>query len=106
VKTFDVPLYGGKVFLYKDRKRFHKAIASYNTKAEFDDVCNGRCIEFYKKNTMHYLVGWFDDYEPTLVHEIGHLAMFVLMRVNMNPTDSGGEAYCYLLAHLYAKAKK
>jgi hypothetical protein len=102
-RNFYVPIYGGDVFIYRNRKAFDTAMKSYGSKLT-SDGCAGRCAEFTKKQKTHYLVGWFNNYKPTLVHEIGHLAMFILMRVNINPTDSNGEAYSYLLAQLYAEA--
>jgi len=41
----------------------------------------------------------------TLVHECGHAAMFILQRCGIDPTDSNGETYCYLLEDLFTQAR-
>lgn len=100
-REFTVPLYTGKVFIYRNRTKFKKAIDAHNNKIDEDDLCYGRCVELYKTGVKHYVIGWFDGNRSTLVHELGHLAIFALLNAGMAIADSNGEAYCYLLQHLY-----
>lgn len=51
-------------------------------------------------------VAVLDGERATLVHECGHAAMFILQHVGIDPTDSNGEAYCYLLDHMYARFER
>lgn len=102
-RTFNIPLYGGSVFIYKSRKPFHSAVKAHGRSIEEDNSCGGRCVEIYKPGVTRYVLGWFTDHRSTLVHELGHLAVFVITNAGMKIEDSGGEAYCYLLSHLYAE---
>lgn len=52
------------------------------------------------------IVAVLDGQRSTLVHELGHAALFILETVGINPTDSLGETYCYLLEYLYARLEK
>lgn len=100
-RYFNVPLYSGTILIYKDRNAFHKAIKSHGRTIVEDDSCGGRCVEIYKPGITHYVIGWFTRSRHTLVHELGHAAIFVITNAGMKIEDSGGEAYCYLLSHFY-----
>lgn len=49
-----------------------------------------------------YLV-WFTGPE-TLAHELSHVIFHVFDRCGMDPRDSGGEAFCYMLSQLMLEA--
>lgn len=102
----NIPIYGGKIILVKDRKQFHRLAHKYNRECERDDYCYGRCLELSRRGVTHYLVGVFNGEQRTLVHELAHATMWTLDRVGINPTDSNGETYCYLLAQLFAEATR
>jgi hypothetical protein len=59
---------------------------------------------FWKGGELVIVV--LDGSRATLVHECGHAVMFILQHVGIDPTDSNGEAYCYLLDHMYARFEK
>lgn len=104
-REFDIPLYGGKASIYRKRKAFYAAIEALGNTVEDDIHVNGRCVELSNTSHNRYVLGWFTDDRATLVHELGHLAIFVITNAGMKIEDSGGEAYCYLLSHFYSETE-
>lgn len=104
---FEVPVYGGDVYLFLDEEAFNQAMTFCCRVEEPQDVAGGRCAQLIsKEGRALYLVGWFTSRYSTLVHECGHLALFVLRRAEIDPTESNGEVYCYLLGALVALLTK
>lgn len=51
-----------------------------------------------------YLV-WADS-SATLAHELSHCVLHVFERVGIDPRDSGGEPFCYMLSQLMLDATR
>jgi hypothetical protein len=49
-----------------------------------------------------YLV--YSNSPDVLAHELTHVLLHVWERCGMNPSDSGGEAFCYMLSQLMLDA--
>jgi hypothetical protein len=50
-----------------------------------------------------FFLGVFDGRLSTLAHECAHAVFMVLERVGIEPTDSHGEAFCYLLEDMFKR---
>jgi len=99
---FDVPVYGGRVYLYTDVRRLGRA-RRFLKLGEEERGLNGRCatVENEKTGEVLYLVSWYNGDVGTLAHEAGHLAFSVLERAGvLVGGEAGDEAYCYLLGDL------
>lgn len=103
-RDFVVPMYGGRVIAYRDRRRYQSAVrACYGPEDEDMATCRGMCFPAQNEaGARLYVVGWFDGELPTLVHECGHLAVFVLGHAGIDPKDSAGEPLCYVLDYVFA----
>lgn len=101
-RTFPVPLYPGRVYLYLSRSRFNAISRALGCASRVDIRNAGVCLKTThpKTGVPLYVVGWFDKCTRTLVHETTHAALFVLEDVGISPTDSRGEPLCYLLGAL------
>lgn len=100
-KQFEIPLYGGTVMLFKTPKAFEQAVAYLKVPRDEELVLAGTFMPLENdEGEALFLIGWFDGNRSTLVHEAGHLAIFVCKRVGIDPNDSAGEAFCYLLGDL------
>ena len=90
-QTIPIPLYNGVLYVYRNREFYNRTLKAYGIKP--DDYCAGRCVELFKKGRTMYLLGWFNRNRATLVHELGHAAIFIITNAGMKVEDSGGEAY-------------
>lgn len=101
VADFYVPLYGGRVCLFTSPDKYSKAL-------EFLQQAPGKprvagCARWLRRDDEDmYMVGWFDGKPSTLVHEAGHVALYIAEHVGIKPAASGGEPFCYLLDNLCA----
>lgn len=102
IKSFDVPIYGGQVWFFRSRKAYVKALQYIGLEDDIGKLSG--CFSYVesKDGRVVYLVGHFDKIRSTLAHEVGHLAIYVLRRAGINPCDSGGEVFCYLLSEVLA----
>lgn len=57
-----------------------------------------------KDGMWTYLV--FAPEPHTLAHELSHVLFHVFERCGMDPRDSGGEAFCYMLSQLMLEAPR
>lgn len=71
----------------------------------------GKVIEHYKNdNCCSYVVWVSDEWKPTpdglntLVHEITHVTMTILMRRGFDADRDHEEPYCYMAGHLFERA--
>lgn len=95
-KCFAIPIYGGTVCYYTDRKTYSAALA-FCRGEPLRTECVGHFVAAMNEvGEVLYLVGAFDKVRSTIVHEVGHLTFSILERAGMDPRDSGGEAFCYL----------
>lgn len=98
--------YTGRLFVAKTAKQYEKA----HTKLfKTPDVINcsqaGRFSGGEGRDGMWtYLV--YASSAPTMAHEMAHVVFHVFERCGIDPRDSGGEAFCYLLAQLLEDARR
>ena len=99
-KNFQIPIYGGLVYLFRSEAVMNKALNYLNFEGN-NDVVGGRCMQLKASDgAALYLVGWYTKDFSTLVHECGHLAMYILERAGIDARHDSGEAYCYLIEEL------
>lgn len=104
MKQLSLRPYNGRLFITKSRKEYerqHKAL--FKRTDELSCSQDGR---FYggegKDGYWTYLV--FYTSPATLAHELCHCLFHVFERCGMDPRDSGGEAYCYMLSQLMVES--
>jgi hypothetical protein len=99
-RKFRIPVYGSTVYAYRDQARFKGACDALNVEWAPEPV-DGMTLQADGSNgSTVFLVGWFNNDNSTLIHEMGHLAIFILVRAGIDPKDSNGETLCYLLGTL------
>lgn len=99
-KSFGVPLYGGAVLFYRSFKAYNEAVLAVGGEALTPD-CEGYFTAAANEDGhVIYLLGVFNRRRSVIAHEAAHLTMAILNRAGMDPRDSGGEAFCYLLGAL------
>jgi hypothetical protein len=78
--------------MFKDREQFIREGRRENPNFDIPDpLCGMVCGE-----GGNYAIGVFDGLPTTIVHESAHLAFTILQYHGLDPTDSHGEAFCYL----------
>ena len=96
--------YHGKLFLVTSKSAYSKAheelfaTPDILTCAESGRFCGGEG----KDGMWTYLV--YANMPHYLAHELTHVLLHVWERCGMNPSDSGGEAFCYMLSQLMLDA--
>lgn len=102
MKTISLSPYPGSVTICDTKKQYrkqHKKLFGYGV--DFD-IKRGRCDGDAK--TGNYLVYAEDNY--LMVHEMCHVVMTLFDRIGVNPADSQGEAFCYMIEHLTREANR
>jgi len=109
---FEVPIYGGTVRAFSDKNELIKAYNKLSAREKqssdsFPDVeCSGMVFPTISKDgSLDFLVGVFDNDITTLVHECGHLAIFVFEQIRCEITGDTSEPFCYLLEYLVRQCK-
>lgn len=106
MKELSLRPYTGRLFVCTSRKDYqkqHKAI--FKTPDVLTCAQAGRFTGGEnKEGVWAYLI--FADKPSVLAHELVHCLMHVWERSGMDPRDSGGEAFCYMLSQLMLEAKK
>ena len=104
MKELSLRPYHGRLFIAKSKKdyeRGHKKlfkkpdVLTCATAGRFD------CVEG-KGGMWTYLI--YAEKPPILAHELSHCIFHVFERCGMDPRDSGGEAFCYMLSQLMLEA--
>lgn len=97
--------YSGALYYAKSKKeyeRLHKEV--FGGPDILTCAHEGRFAGGQGKDGMWtYLV--YAKNTPALAHEFMHVAFHVFERCGMNPSDSGGEAFCYLVQQMMNDAK-
>jgi hypothetical protein len=105
---FQIPIYNIDCYMFTSRDDY--ASAKSAVKADCVDLSGlgGRCccLDRERDGAVMYYVGIFDGKLSTMVHEITHLALFVLASVGIDPQSSHGEAMCYLVGFLFDTCKE
>ena len=100
---FDVPIYGGEVWIFKNKSEFLSAQLELG---DDEDIQEGGLGDAWVEQSPYrdeciYLVGVYDKNLGTLVHELSHTALNILETANFNAHDGNGEPFCYLLNYLF-----
>jgi hypothetical protein len=105
MKELSLRPYHGRLFLAKTRaeyERGHKRL--FNESDVLNCSQSGRFTGGEGKDGMWTYLVYADD-TPQLSHEFCHVLFNVWERCGMNPNDSGGESFCYMLSQLLIDAK-
>ena len=109
---FEVPIYGGTVRAFSDKNDLIKAYNKLSSSerqnsAPFPEVeCSGIVYPTLSKDgVLNFLVGVFDNDITTVVHECGHLAIFICGQTMWEITQDTSEPFCYLLEYLVRQCK-
>ncbi len=97
--SFEVPIYGGQLYVLTSRAAFRQALEFLKVPDE-DDLPTklgvARSMTNKTTGSRLFLVGWFDGSLLTLTHEMTHISLFVLDLVGIDARRDAGEALCYL----------
>ena len=106
---FEIPLYGGWVYLYRSPEKIQQAYRYLNVQSLEDPegLYDGFAHMLIDQSTgaRLYLIGWYSDDLTTLAHEASHIAFFILSNAGIDARDSDGETFCYLLGTILEKLK-
>ena len=103
LKKVDVPIYGQRIYLVKDRETF--AACCDWIGIEFVD-CNGVSVQFENDGHTFILMGVFDGGAKVLAHEAAHAAFQILDLVGVDALEGNNEALCYLVGYIFEEAEK
>lgn len=101
MKYIDIAPYPCRMEFTEDRAIFTKHRTMY-TSEPLDVSTIGGCASDFEDGAVH-IVGVFDGSHATLAHELAHVVIKVLARVNIPVRPDTSEAFCYLLDHLFDK---
>ena len=99
---FEIPVYGGTLYLYADKVKYIKAAEALGEPAGDISLWLGaeKYYEFDNGSRL-YTVGWFDGQMGTLFHEISHVALDVFDIAGIDPICGNGEPFSYLMSAIY-----
>lgn len=104
MKELSLRPYTGRLYVTKSRKEYerqHKLL--FKTPDILTCAQVGRFNGGEDRNGFWaYLI--FAENPATLAHELVHCLFHVWERSGMDPRDSGGEAFCYMLGQLIQEA--
>lgn len=106
VKEFSIKPYNGRLFIAKTKKSYEKAHKTYFNESH-SVSCNvegqfyGGCC---KDGFWTYLL-WADN-DAAMAHELSHAILHIFERVGIDPRESNGEPFCYLLQYLFTEYKE
>lgn len=104
MKELSLRPYNGRLFITKSRKDYqaqHEAL--FKTPDVLTCATAGRFVGGEGHDgTWTYLV--LANRPHLLAHEMVHVLLHVWERSGMDPRDSGGEAFCYMLSQLMLEA--
>ena len=101
---FGVPVYGGRVVLYRHYPDFAQAMRSLDPAQEPDASVNGTvfvCQDPRNNRSWLYVLGIFYAYPSLRIHELTHLSLSVFKNVDIDPVCGNGEPFAYLMEALY-----
>lgn len=104
MKELSLRPYHGRLFVTKSRKdydREHKRI--FKTPDVISCSTQARFVGGEGHDGMWTYLVWADK-PHLLAHELTHVLFHVWQRCDMDPRDSGGEAFCYMLSQLMLEA--
>lgn len=105
MKELSLRPYNGRLFFVKTRKQYESAHGKlFKRQDVLSCAQQGRFTGGEGRDGMWtYLV--FADKPHTLAHEMAHAVLHLFERIGVDPRDSNGEPFCYLLSQLILEAK-
>ena len=104
MKELSLRPYHGRLFIAKSKKDYERGSKRlFKTSDVLSCAQEGRFNGGEGKDGMWtYLI--YAEKSHTLAHELSHCIFHVFERCGMDPRDSGGEAFCYMLSQLMLEA--
>lgn len=94
--------YRRSVYLVTDRKTFGQCQQFMGEPIWDASRCSGVTMKMeHPKYGEIFFVGVFDGRLSVLAHECSHAVFMLFERLGMDPRDSAGEAFCYLLQGMF-----
>ena len=107
-KELSLRPYTGKLWVAKNVDDYHKTQRKLFKEHDPDKLTGAEGGRFFagagKDDCWTYLV-WADNM-PYMVHELAHVLFHVFERCGIDPRDSGGEGFCYMLHTLVEEVQK
>lgn len=106
MKRLSLRPYSGNLYVAKSKKdyeKLHKKI--FKTPDVLNCSQQGRFAGGEGHDGMWTYLIYAKD-KPTLAHELSHAVLHVFERVGIDPRDSGGEPFCYMLSQLMLDAER
>jgi len=105
MKELSLRPYHGRLFIVSSKEEYEKCHAKlFKTLDVLPRDQAGRFTGDEGKDGLWTYLIWAKD-APQLAHELTHVLFHVWERCGMDPRDSGGEAFCYMLSQLMIDAK-
>jgi hypothetical protein len=106
MKELSLRPYTGRLFIVKTMKEYERAHARlFKTPDVLKCGMGGRFSGGEGKGGLWTYLIWARN-SHTFAHEISHVVLHVFERCGMDPRESGGEPFCYLLSQLLLDAKE
>ena len=100
MKELSLRPYNGKLFLAKSAKKYEQAhLKLFRTPDILTCAQKGRFSGGEGVDGMWTYLVWGND-PHTLVHELSHVVLHVFERCGIDPRESCGEPFCYMLEQL------
>ena len=106
VKELSLRPYNGNLYVAGTKKAYEKAHKKLFRQPDVLTCAQaGRFTGGEGKDGMWTYLVWANS-AATLAHELAHVVFHTLDRCGIDPRDSGGEAFCYMLSQLMIEAKQ
>lgn len=102
VDCIDIPLYGGEIYLVKNKEDYNQCLDWLGVEDDCG-IVRGRTYMMEREGLVIYLVLIIDEDIEALVHELAHVCFFVLNRAGVDVQEGNNEAFCYLLHNLFSE---
>lgn len=100
-KEFHIPIYGGVLRVVTSREEFLKETEDDDEDLEMNVAdCAGLTAVSHGGKYPIYLVGIFDHNLATVVHEMGHVSIFIAEHCGFRINEETSECFCYLIETL------
>lgn len=100
-KEFRIPIYGGILKVCTEREEFLDAVEEEDEDLELSIAdCVGMTKVTHGEPGPVYLVGIFDHNLATVVHEMGHVSIFIAEHCGFRINEETSECFCYLIEEL------
>lgn len=106
MKRLSLRPYNGSLYVCSDEEDYQRAHKRVFGERDIPLECSGREGRFTggcgADGKWTYLI-WYSS-AHTLAHELSHAVLEVFKRCGIDPRESGGEPFCYMLSQLMLEA--